>query len=373
MDTIINSDSVYVAGLLTTMFMDSAVNMHHHGLDIFETEASLESVTKIIEDLGYVVTNTAFETGIIFKSQSGLVCMQYDDNEYTVSVASNNHSDVSTLITTLRQSLIPIREKDGVVPFNFWSLKHGEPSRRLRKLSVPAWADIRGNYSASVKQAVDELVKLDETQIEGSGRLALVHGPPGSGKTHVIRSTAREWSKFCNMHYITDPINFFDNPEYMLSVCVDHSMEQDLRYSDYGSPSEARRRSNKKASRWNLLIMEDTDSLLMVDSKSNAGPQSFSNFLNLTDGLIGQGLNIIVFMSTNEPLSKIHDAVNRRYLAEIEFSPLSSAEIAAWNVEHGIPGADASIRTLSKLYATLHDHKRIVTRKEKSSMGFGSR
>lgn len=42
------------------------------------------------------------------------------------------------------------------------------------------------------------------------------------------------------------------------------------------------------------------------------------------DGLIGQGFNLLVLVTTNEPVGKLHPAVVRqgRCLAEIEFGPL---------------------------------------------------
>jgi hypothetical protein len=54
-----------------------------------------------------------------------------------------------------------------------------------------------------------------------------------------------------------------------------------------------------------------------------------ARLLNLTDGLLGQGLSVIVAITTNEPLQRLHPAVTRpgRCLAEIEVGPLSAAEV----------------------------------------------
>jgi ATP-dependent 26S proteasome regulatory subunit len=54
--------------------------------------------------------------------------------------------------------------------------------------------------------------------------------------------------------------------------------------------------------------------------------------LNLTDGLLGQGLSLLVAITTNEPLSTLHPAVVRagRCIAQIEVGNLNDAEAQAW-------------------------------------------
>src|SRR5205823_5714536 len=82
---------------------------------------------------------------------------------------------------------------------------------------------------------------------------------------------------------------------------------------------------------WRLLILEDTGELLGPDAKANVG-QALSRLLNLVDGLIGQGLRLLVLVTTNEPLERIHPAVARpgRCLSRIEFDPLTKAEANEW-------------------------------------------
>ena len=69
--------------------------------------------------------------------------------------------------------------------------------------------------------------------------------------------------------------------------------------------------------------------------------QGLSRFLNVVDGLIGQGLRVLVLVTTNEPIRKLHPAVARpgRCAANVEFAPLAADEAAAWLDEHGSPTA----------------------------------
>ena len=62
--------------------------------------------------------------------------------------------------------------------------------------------------------------------------------------------------------------------------------------------------------RWRLLMLEDCDELISGEAKASAG-QSLSRLLNLTDGLLGQGRNALIAITTNEDLASLHPAVVR--------------------------------------------------------------
>ena len=99
-------------------------------------------------------------------------------------------------------------------------------------------------------------------------------------------------------------------------------------------------------------MLEDTGELLTPDAKSIIG-QGLSRFLNVVDGLIGQGLRILVLVTTNEEIKSLHPAVSRpgRCAADIEFGPLSPEEAEIWLTARGIDGEPAESRLLASLYA----------------------
>src|SRR5256886_15351988 len=87
---------------------------------------------------------------------------------------------------------------------------------------------------------------------------------------------------------------------------------------------------------WRVLVLEDTGELLSAEARIAVG-QGLSRFLNVVDGLIGQGLRVLVLVTTNEELRKLHPAVARpgRCAANVEFKPLTGAEATAWLERHG--------------------------------------
>ena len=75
--------------------------------------------------------------------------------------------------------------------------------------------------------------------------------------------------------------------------------------------------------------------------------------LNVVDGLIGQGLRVLVLVTTNEEIRKLHPAVARpgRCAANVEFKPLAADEAAAWLERHGVAERVDRPTTLASLYA----------------------
>ena len=220
-----------------------------------------------------------------------------------------------------------VKQRDDRVKLGFWHATGGGAVNQERSIEAPEWAEVRGNYAAPVADQLDRLMKTGPDDV--NGKLILLHGPPGTGKTTALRALGRAWGKWCRTDCVLDPERLFADPGYLLEVVM-------------GEDDDDRR--------WRLLILEDCDELIRGEAKSTAG-QALSRLLNLTDGLLGQGQNILIAITTNEPLERLHPAVVRpgRCLAEIEVGPLSTAEATAW-LDAGA-GSVAGPMTLAALYA----------------------
>jgi len=100
--------------------------------------------------------------------------------------------------------------------------------------------------------------------------------------------------------------------------------------------------------------MEDTGELLSIDARQSVG-QALSRLLNTTEGLLGQGLRVLLLITTNEELGKLNPAVTRfgRCLSAIEFASLTRDEAASWLTRFGSKTEPSGPLTLSELYATI--------------------
>ena len=164
-------------------------------------------------------------------------------------------------------------------------------------LAVPAM-DIELNYGSDFtnihKVIVDSLNKQN-----GKG-IILLHGDPGTGKTSYIK-------------YLTSLVK---DKEVLF---VPPSMAEML-----SEPSIIPFLMDHRNS---ILIIEDAERVI-ADREGNGSPAGVSNILNLTDGILGDCLNIQIVATFNMRREKIDSALLRkgRLIAEHKFELLSVEE-----------------------------------------------
>jgi hypothetical protein len=325
---------------------------------------------RMLPDLGEALASgqNVFAQSRVIRRGSTFCHVRVTEGVAWVSLAASDEADLDAAERELRELIPrpPVRtDDDRSSIIRFWYHTPRGATAIARRISVPDWRELRANYASTT---IDQLAPLmDGWRPTESGRLLRWHGPPGTGKTYALRALTWQWREWCEAHYIIDPERLFsERPDYMLEVLL--NTDDGLDELDFDEPeqpdgSEARSRP------WRLLILEDTGELLAADAKEREG-QGLSRLLNLVDGLIGQGLRVVVLVTGNEPLRRLHPAISRpgRCAAIVEFRAFSSSEACEWLEDRGADQVLSAGGTLAELYASLDGHRR----KPEPALGFAA-
>lgn len=235
------------------------------------------------------------------------------------SVISTSQRSIDKLQKQLDSKLImPVAEENKTY-IGLWHLSgRGEAIRERRAIDTRAWEAMHSNYTPHVAKTLSQLAGTTPADLDG--RILLMWGPAGTGKTTFLRSIAAQWAKWASLEYVIDPENFLSNSDYMTQVLLDDDFEYD---------SDTDKQLTKL--RWRLLILEDAGELIAKDAKKTAG-QALSRLLNLTDGILGEGRNLLLGITTNDDISAMHPAVIRpgRCFAKVEIPEFTRTEAEDW-------------------------------------------
>ena len=318
----------------------------------YENEANwltTQSVPKMTDDESLLYANTSKNNYVrlfLTADERALVRMQLAGGGISVTVFTKTLELGTSTVLDLMETY-PVSEplKDGAIGVRFWTLGGMGARSYNRRITVPEWSEIEANYPSLTGTGLAHLMNGYEAKAEG-GKLILWHGVPGTGKTYALRALAAAWSDWCDLHYIIDPDQFFGgSAEYLFSVVLGEEDAVEIQPSvvDGKPPQE----------RWKLIVCEDTGELLSSDAKQQTG-QALGRFLNLCDGLVGQGLNIQILVTTNQELNHFHPAVTRngRVLSNIKFDRFSHDVAKPWLSTHGFDGLlSESSYSLAEMFA----------------------
>jgi len=200
--------------------------------------------------------------------------------------------------------------------------------------------DIELGYGKGFKPIHEKIIhKLNESKSKG---LVLLHGTPGTGKTHYLKYLA---SKIKSKRVLFIPpflADFITSPE-MTPFLIQNA----------GS----------------VLFIEDAERV--ITDRNSGGGNGVSNILNITDGILSDILNIQIVATFNMDKAKIDSALLRkgRLIAEHKFDALpiedSQALIDSLGFEHK---ADKPM-TLTEIY-NLSEVEYKTEEKSKPTIGF---
>lgn len=231
----------------------------------------------------------------------------------------------------IRSSLKHEVVQQNYVSFKVWTADD-DNNRRMRE---QRWASIDENYPKATRDKLAQLMALQQGARRG-GKIIIWHGEPGTGKTNALRALMTEWS-WARAEIVSDP--------EMLTARTDYLN----RLIDRGTRDHRTR----------LIVIEDSDSLLVEGGRGGSRSPGMARLLNVADGLLGIHQDLIFLFTTNAPPSQLDAALSRpgRCLAHIKFNRFEPAEIVQLFGED-IPDPKTSM-TLAEIWGSRYEQVNI--------------
>lgn len=179
--------------------------------------------------------------------------------------------------------------------------KYG-PNLNLSSLGNAGIPLVPGNYTPKVMEDYKHVLKDLQSEVP-SGRITVMRGSPGTGKTHLIRAMLLE---------VTDALFVLVNPDMIVDLAGPELLPLLLSY-----------RGGREGPI--VLVLEDADRCLVTRAADNIS--SIQSLLNMGDGILGSMLDLRIIATTNAKKLELEEAITRkgRISRDMEVGPLDAA------------------------------------------------
>ena len=242
-----------------------------------------------------------------------------DENERVISIYSNISSDGYELF---REDLFKILKKHKSKDNNISLIVQTRHGYDTQTFDLPKQKlDLEHNYGPSFMPVHDKI--LSTLNKKNANGLVLLHGEPGTGKTHYLKYLASKIKDKKVMFVPPYLVDFITSPE-MTPFLIENSDS--------------------------ILFIEDAERVI-TDRDTNAA-NGVSNILNLTDGILGDILNIQIVATFNMDRKKIDTALLRkgRLIAEHKFGKLNVDDANKLIKHLGMEHVVTEDMTLTEIY-----------------------
>lgn len=255
-----------------------------------------------------------------------------------VFVGTNEEYDIMSKI------LIDIADsykKNDDVPLNkFYMITHDGQSMDLLEYSGNTMKydgfDIDLQYNDDFADVSDNIIDMLSKK-DGTTGIVLLHGVPGSGKTMYVRYLIGNIRKRI-IYMPPDMANQLGTPSFFNFI---------------------RQYPNS------VLIIEDGENILRKRLEGSGTAPAISNLLNLSDGIMGDALNIQVVCTFNADIEEIDEALLRpgRLIANYYFGPLAPEKTKA--LYQHLHGEEAEPEKSEMTVAEIYKAKELPATNEK--------
>jgi hypothetical protein len=181
----------------------------------------------------------------------------------------------------------------------------GDSGPYLHEMGTAGEDFIGENYRPEVVKEYAHVVE-DLNNPDPCGRIVILDGPPGTGKTHMVRALLNEVPKGTFVLIPSNMMSQLGSPSFIKAV---------LREQKKGYPM--------------ILVVEDADEA--ISSRKADNISEISALLNFSDGIFGSLLDLRILCTTNADVESLDAAVMRpgRLCRRIEVGKLDHVQAEA--------------------------------------------
>jgi len=241
---------------------------------------------------------------LVVEKASGDYVYHFKDNSYIDIDFNKKNKNIIISGQYLNRTLteiISILEKEFVTKVKanlIFSIIRDSTGLKISNMGDGSSPLIRDNYHPEVLEDMEYVISSFKKS-PPNGRIAIMNGEPGTGKTHLVRALLKE----LDCVFLIVPSNLIDSldkPEFMpLLLNVKNEHEKPI-----------------------IMVIEDGDVCLVPRKADNIS--TIASLLNLSDGILGSIIDIKMIITTNAEIKDMDQAIMRpgRLCRNITVGPL---------------------------------------------------
>jgi hypothetical protein len=237
---------------------------------------------------------------------------------------------------------------------SIYMLVQGSSGPRFTPVTKQNYKFRRDNYTKAVLADYDKIIQELESDAP-AGRIHIVNGPPGTGKTHLIKGLISDTKNCVFVIVPSSHVGEISSPGY-LRCLLDLMREDEV----HGPPPAL------------VFLIEEADQVL--STRANDNFSQISNMLNLGDGILGSLLNVKIIATTNAETEELDAAITRPGRLSVFSNVVPFTYEEALEVFDGLNKTENTLPvkpsyTLAEIYAIVNGTGTGISTKRKK-MGF---
>jgi hypothetical protein len=239
-------------------------------------------------------------------SATSFVKINNNIENITVFAFSTNKEKLLELSAFCKKN-INKRQKD-----NLHIIGKSRSGLTLKKIGNASKLLIKENYTPSVIESFEYVVD-EYSKAEPAGRITILNGPPGTGKSYFVRGLMEQLTNCTTILLPSRYVAEVDGPD-LVDLFLEEKNSWRYMFDEFDH-STIRKQSI-------LLIIEDADQCLVPRGSDNIS--TISSLLNCTDGIYGEAFNLKIIATTNQKKISMDEALMRpgRLCRSIEIGKL---------------------------------------------------